>query len=86
MLFRSRLSSVTDQFTQVLPDALVSVVLSIGDTNGNGNVNASDIAQTKSQVGQAVTSGNFRTDVNTSGTINASDVAIIKSQIGTLSP
>jgi hypothetical protein len=80
------LSSVTDQFTQVLPDALVSVVLSIGDTNGNGNVNASDIAQTKSQIGQLVTAGNFRTDINVNGTINASDVTIIKSQIGTSIP
>ena len=81
-----RLSNVTDQFSQVLPDALVSVTLLIGDTNGNGNVNASDIAQTKSQIGQLVTAGNFRTDINVNGTINASDVTIIKSQIGTSIP
>ena len=77
-----RLSNVTDQFSQVLPDALVSVMLLTGDTNGNGSVNASDIAQTKSQIGQVVTAANFRTDVNANGTINASDVSIIKSQIG----
>jgi hypothetical protein len=81
-----RLSNVTDQFSQVLPDALISVTLLIGDTNGNGNVNASDIAQTKSQIGQLVTAGNFRTDINVNGTINASDVTIIKSQIGTSIP
>jgi hypothetical protein len=81
-----RLSNVTDQFSQVLPDALVSVTLLIGDTNGNGNVNAGDIAQTKSQIGQLVTAGNFRTDINVNGTINASDVTIIKSQIGTSIP
>jgi serine protease AprX len=81
-----RLSNVTDQFSQVLPDALPSITLLIGDTSGNGSVNASDIAQTKSQIGQLVTAGNFRTDINVSGTINASDVSIIKSRIGTSIP
>ena len=46
-----------------------------GDTNANGVVNASDVGQTKSQSGQAVTSSNFRTDVTVNGTINASDLA-----------
>jgi hypothetical protein len=54
----------------------------IGDTNGNGVVNATDVAQTKGQVGQPVTSSNFRTDVNASGIINATDVAIVKAHSG----
>jgi predicted outer membrane repeat protein len=55
----------------------------LGDTNGNGTVNASDVAQTKGQLGQAITTSNFRNDVNANGTINASDASIVKSQIGT---
>ena len=76
------LRSVTDQFLQVLADTPVSISMLIGDTNGNGAVNASDVAQTKGQIGQPVTSGNFRTDVNANGTINATDTAIVKSHSG----
>ena len=76
------LSGVTDEFSQVLPDTPVSVNMLIGDVNGNGIVNATDVAQTKGQVGQPVTSGNFRTDVNASGIINATDVAIVKAHSG----
>jgi len=58
----------------------------VGDTNGNALVNASDISQTKSQVGQPVTGSNFREDVNANGLINASDVALVKSNSGTALP
>lgn len=61
----------------------VSMDVLLGDTNGNGTVNASDVAQTKAQLGQGVTNSNFRTDVNANGTINASDVALVKLQLGT---
>jgi hypothetical protein len=57
-----------------------------GDTNGNGVVNASDVSQTKSRVGQPIDSSNFRCDVNGNGTINASDVSVVKSKIGTSVP
>ena len=76
------LSGVTDEFSQVLPDTPVSVNMLIGDTSGNGVVNATDVAQTKAQVGQPVTGSNFRTDVNASGIINATDVAIVKAHSG----
>ena len=54
-----------------------------GDVNGNGTVNASDVAQTKSRIGQAVSATNFKSDVNTNGSINASDVSIVKGKVGT---
>jgi len=79
------LSGVTDQFLQVLPDTPVSANMLIGDTNANGAVNASDVAQTKAQIGLAVTNANFRTDVNASGTINATDAAIVKAHSGAAS-
>ena len=76
------LSNVTDEFSQVLPNTPVSVSFLIGDTNGNGTINGSDIAQTKSQIGQPVTGANVRTDVNVNGAINGSDVALVKSHSG----
>jgi N-acetylneuraminic acid mutarotase len=54
----------------------------VGDVTGNDAVNASDVALTKSQVGNAVSGSNFREDVNANGTITAADVAIVKSDVG----
>ena len=67
-------------------DVSVQMGVLVGDTTGNGTVNASDIGQTKAQSGQAVTGSNFRTDVNVSGSINASDVSLVKSKSGTALP
>ena len=58
----------------------------VGDTNGNGTVNSSDVSQTKLQSGQAVTNSNFREDVNANGTINSSDVSLVKVKSGTALP
>jgi hypothetical protein len=63
-------------------DVTTHMRLFVGDTNGNGSVNASDISQTKSRTGQAVTSANFRSDVAVNGMINASDLAMVKSHSG----
>jgi uncharacterized MnhB-related membrane protein len=54
--------------------------------NGNGVVNSSDVSLTKSQVGQVVSSSNFREGVNANGTITATDVALVKSNVGTSLP
>jgi hypothetical protein len=48
----------------------------VGDVNGNGGINAADIALTKSQAGMAVSSSTFREDVNANGTISATGAAI----------
>jgi len=64
----------------------VSMGVLVGDVNGNGAVNATDVALTKSQVGMAVSSSNFREDVNANGTISSTDVAIVKSDVGTSLP
>jgi hypothetical protein len=64
----------------------VSMGVLIGDVNGNALVNASDVSLTKSQVGQAVSSSNFREDVNANGLINSVDVALVKSKVGTALP
>jgi hypothetical protein len=55
----------------------------VGDTNGNGLVNSTDVSQAQAQSGQTVTGSNFRTDVNANGIINSTDVSIIQSNSGT---
>jgi len=64
----------------------VSMGVLLGDTNGNGSVNASDVGQTKGQSGQSVTGANFREDVNSSGSVNAADVSLVKASVGTVLP
>ncbi|HEU0210103.1 MAG TPA: dockerin type I domain-containing protein, partial [Candidatus Udaeobacter sp.] len=58
----------------------------IGDTTGNGSVNAGDVSQTKGQSGQGVTAANFRQDVNANGSINAGDISLVKARSGTSLP
>jgi hypothetical protein len=60
-----------------------SMSLLIGDTNGDGVVNSSDIAQTKSQSGSVLGAFNFRGDVTIDGALNSSDIALVKSKSGT---
>lgn len=64
----------------------ITMKVLIGDTTGNGTVNASDVAQTKAQSGMSVNTSNMRADVTANGTINASDVSLVKSKSGTSLP
>jgi hypothetical protein len=76
------LTNVTDPNGRVLPQVSVSMNVLIGDVNANKTVNASDVALVKSQVGQVVSSSNFREDVNDDGSLSSSDVALTKSKVG----
>jgi hypothetical protein len=67
-------------------DVAMPMGILIGDTSGNGSVNASDISETKSRSGQTVNATNFRNDVSVNGSINASDVSLVKSRTGTALP
>jgi hypothetical protein len=67
-------------------DVSIPVGILLGDTSGNGSVNASDVSQTKARSGQAVDATNFRSDVTVNGSINASDVSLVKSKSGTALP
>jgi hypothetical protein len=58
----------------------------VGDTTASGAVNSSDIAQTQSHSGQAVTSSDFREDVTVNGLINSSDITLVQSKSGTALP
>ena len=76
-------SGVTDTFSQVLPDKTVAMKILLGDVNSSGMVNATDVAQVKSRIGQPVDTTNFRSDVNANGSINAGDIVITKTNLGT---
>ena len=55
----------------------------VGDSGGNGAVNATDVSQTKGRVGQPVDATNYRSDINANGSINATDVGLVKATVGT---
>ncbi|MEP6809069.1 MAG: dockerin type I domain-containing protein [Chthoniobacterales bacterium] len=80
------LSGVTDSLAQVLPNTSVSASFLLGDTTGNGSVNASDVGQIKGQSGVPVSNANFRTDINANGVINSSDVGQGKAASGDALP
>jgi hypothetical protein len=72
--------------TNTIGNVSATMAVLIGDTTANGAVNSSDVAQTQSQSGQPVTSGNFREDVTVNGSINSSDIALVQSKSGTALP
>ncbi len=74
-----RLNGVSDGMAT--DNVVVPMTRNAGDTDANGTVNSSDVAQTKGQVGQPVSGTNFRTDVNASGAINSTDVSVVKQNI-----
>jgi hypothetical protein len=69
-----------------MADVTIPMGVLLGDTSGNGSVNATDVSLTKSKSGQAVNASNFRTDVTLSNSINSSDVSTVKSKSGTALP
>jgi CSLREA domain-containing protein len=79
-----KLTSVTDGIN--IGDVVIPMGILIGDTTGNGSVNASDVSQTKLQSGKAVTSSNFRNDITLNGSINATDISSVKLKSGTALP
>ncbi len=81
-----RLNNVTDSAGNFSAAIAASMGVLIGDTTGNRAVNSSDIAQTQSQSGQAVTAQNFREDLTANGLINSSDIGLVQSKSGTALP
>jgi hypothetical protein len=80
------LTNVNDSAGNSSSSVPISMGVLVGDTTGNGTVNASDISQTKGNSGQAVNASSFRTDVTVSGSINAGDVGLVKSNAGLTLP
>ncbi len=67
-------------------DVGVRMSVLLGDTTASGDVNSSDIGETKANSGQVTNAGNFRTDVTANGVINSSDIGTIKTQSGASLP
>lgn len=63
-------------------NVMIPMRLLLGDVNGNGTVNATDVSQTKLSVGQAASATDFRSEANCSGAINATDVSVVKRNSG----
>ncbi|HMJ07343.1 MAG TPA: hypothetical protein VK474_13880, partial [Chthoniobacterales bacterium] len=64
-------------------DLLVPMQVLMGDVDGTGTVDPSDIAEVSAAVGQAVTPENFRNDVDGSGGIDDTDVKMVQAAAGT---
>jgi hypothetical protein len=69
-----------------LDSACLEVGLLLGDVNGDGVVDSSDIAVIDSQIGQPTNGENFRSDVNNNGVIDNADLQIVTRQQGTYLP
>ncbi len=67
-------------------DVSVPMDLLLGDANGSGDVNSTDVGQAKANSGQAANASNFRTDIIANGAVNSTDVGIAKAQSGTSLP
>ena len=64
-------------------DVQATMGVLIGDVTADGIVNSTDVSQVQSQLGQPVTTSNFRDDVKADGVINHNDVNMVKSKSGT---
>jgi hypothetical protein len=77
------LNRVTDSAGNI-SDVSAPMDVLLGDVNGDGQVDSSDLLKVKQQTLQPVTdnpgTSNFREDVNTDGSIDSSDLIIIKRQ------
>ncbi len=80
------LTNVTDSLGNNRASLQVTIGVLIGDTNGDGFVNAGDALQTRSRSGQTTGAANFRSDVNTDGTVNSGDTIAVRARSGTSLP
>lgn len=77
-----KLSNVTSDSSQVLPDTSVSVNILAGDVDASKTVDATDVSLTQAQVGMPLTSSNFREDVRVDGVINNTDLSTVQQDVG----
>ena len=56
------------------------MVVLLGDTNGDGVVNAGDALETRNRSGQITNATNFYSDVTIDGVINSGDATIVRSR------
>jgi hypothetical protein len=81
-----KLAGVRDGVNQNAYDVLAKMSILVGDANGSGTVNSTDVSFVKAKSGQAITDANIRADVTGDGAINSTDVSIVKSKSGSSLP
>ena len=69
-----------------MSNVAIPMGLLVGDSNGDGFVNAGDALQTRNRSGQATNATNFRSDVDTDGFVNGGDTLAVRSRAGTSLP
>lgn len=67
-------------------NASVTLGFLLGDGNGSGTVDATDLTATRAQSGRSVDQGNFRHDINLGGFVGATDLVATKARIGRSMP
>jgi hypothetical protein len=76
------LTGVTDSFGQMMAPSSVTMTALVGDTNGSGGVNATDVGMVKAASGTPLSAANFRADMYANGTVNGTDISIVKANSG----
>ena len=77
------LLGTTDTVTLNSGDVGLRMGMLLGDVDGSGVVNVTDVSSVKFEAGNPVGMGNFRNDVLANGSINSTDVSTVKLKSGT---
>jgi hypothetical protein len=77
-----RVTLTLDNVNGIPSPYAVSLGFLVGDVNGSGAVNASDISGIKARLNQSAGAANFKLDVNVTGTVNAVGLTAVKSRSG----
>ena len=80
------LTNVNDSAGNNSSSVPASMGMLVGDSNGDGIVNAGDALQTRTRSGQATDATNFRSDVNADGFVNIGDSTVVRGRSGTFLP
>jgi hypothetical protein len=80
------LHNVTDNQTNTLTAAPVTMGLLLGDVDGDRTVTTTDFNLTKADNGHSADETNFREDINSNGKIDRRDAKVVRQQRGTSLP
>ncbi len=69
-----------------ISDVAIPMGVLVGDTNGDGFVNAGDTLETRNRSGQVTNATNFYSDVNLDGIVNSGDATVVRTRSGTSLP
>ena len=80
------LTDISDDQSNTLPSASVTVGLLLGDVDADRTVTKTDFDLTKADNGQSTDETNFREDVRVDGVIDRNDAKLVKQQVDTFLP